>query len=708
MSVYQLNDRLLIDKLTETIISNIRDENFGPVELSKAAGLSQRKIRETLKSATGKTITQFIRDVRLTKALEMLSSEDLTAAEVAYRTGFSSPAYFNTCFHEFFGFPPGEVRKRKLHDIHNKPIHKKEPAITSHHSEPVNGINRKKKRVLFLSSFIIIVLIAAGSFFYNYKNPANVKKKEIPIAVLPFKNLSINQEDQYFIDGIVDEILTNLSRINELRVVSRTSVEQFRGTITPASEIGKILDVDYLLEGSGQKFNNKLLLRVQLIAVKSDKHIWAETYEREIRGVEDIINIQSEVARKIAATLKVSMTPQEMQAMDRIPTSSLTAYDYYLKGFNECYYNKRFDRGEVLFKKALALDSTFSFAYSGLFIVFKARHYYSSYYSADYMDSLLILADKSMMYDRNYWPGYLGRGEYYSLTGKHDQAIKECNKSLEINPGYWVTYYVLASIYSWNNYYADYAKALNFYEKAAEVERGEQLPTTLYWLGIVYGNFAGFPQLAKKYFNEAFDLKNDSIEFLNHIAYFEMVNGHFDKAVDLAMKSYSIDTNNREALRILGLSYLFKREYRESLAYFRKFSEILNTIGEFQTSSMVPIGYAYKMNGFEEEAERWYNEQKRLSEVSLKYGRWYSAWGFADLDLGIMYSLKGDKEKAYKHLRKFSKIKVCPLFLITDMKYSPIYDNLRNDTEFKILFRDMELKYLAEHEKLGGLMQPQE
>jgi len=709
MSGYQLNDRLLIDKLTETVLSNIRDENFGSVELSKAAGMNQRKIREVLKSETGKTISQFIRDVRLTKAMEMLCEGDLTAAEVAYKTGFGSPAYFNTCFHEFFGFPPGEVRKRRVHDTDNNLINRKETTATSSsYSEIKKGIARKKKSALLLSSFIIIVLIAAGSFFYNYNNSTTGKKKEIPIAVLPFKNLSFNQENQYFIDGIVDEILTNLSRISDLRVVSRTSVEQFRETITPASEIGKMLDVDYLLEGSGQKFDNKLLLRVQLIAVKNDKHIWAETYEREIRGIEDIITIQSEVARKIAAALKVSMSPQAIQAMDKIPTSSLTAYDYYLKGFNECYYNKRFDRGEVLFKKALALDSTFSYAYSGLFIVYKARHYYSSYYSADYMDSLLILSDKSLKFDRNYWPGYLGRGEYYSLTGKHDKAVEECNKSLEINPGYWVTYNVLASIYHWNNYYADYAMALNLYEKAAEVERGEQLPTTLYWLGVVYGNFAGFPQMAKKYFNEAFDLKNDSIEFLNHLAYFEMVNGHFDRAVELAMNSYSIDTNNREALRVLGLSYLFKRQYRESLICFRKFTEILNAQGEFQTSSMVPVGYAYKMNGFNEEAERWYNEQKRLSEVSLKYGRWYSAWGFADLDLGIMYSLKGDREKAYKYLRKFSKIKVCPLFLITDMKYSPIYDNLRNDMEFKILFRDMELKYLAEHERLRGLMQSEQ
>ena len=197
------------------------------------------------------------------------------------------------------------------------------------------------------------------------------------------------------------------------------------------------------------------------------------------------------------------------------------------------------------------------------------------------------------------------------------------------------------------------------------------------------------------------------MNFFNRSAYFEMVTGNFNKAVELAQKSYSIDSNNKESLRVLGLSYLFKRQYQESSLYFRKFVEILNAMGEFQTGSMVPIGYACLRNGNNEKAEKWFNEQKEFSEVSLKYGRWYSAWGFADLDLGIMYSLRGEKEKAYKHLRKFADVKVCPLFLITDMKYSPVFDSLRNDEEFQALYKNLEAKYQAESERVRKWIEKQ-
>ncbi len=689
----------MIKRLTEIVLFNIRDENFGSYELSKAAGLSQRKIRVILKSVTGKTISQFIREVRLQKAFEILSNEDSTASEVAYKTGFSSPTYFNKCFHEFYGYPPGELKKKLVYiknDLNNNSKLKESSSLSQH-----QGIrpNRKNKTVIYISLTFFILLLVIVSYFLFLSESHNEEKKKISIAVLPFKNLSSNQADQYFIDGLMEEILTNLSRINNLRVVSRTSVEQFRETILPVSEIGKKLDSEYLVEASCQKFGNKIQLRIQLIEVKNDMHVWAESYEREILETSDIVSIQSEIALTIASELKVTITPEERKLMDKIPTYSLSAYDYYLKGYNECLLN-RYERAEVLFKKALDLDSTFSLAYSGLFIVSKFRNYYSSFYSENYQDSLLILANKSLKFDRNYWPGYLGRAEYFSLTGRPEAAIRECNRSIEINPDYWVTYYVLADIYLWNNFYADYRKALNYYRKAADVERGEQLSATLYWMGIVLGNFAGFPDRARKYFDDAFDLQNDSMIYINHLAYFEMVNGNFEKSVELALKSHSMDTNKKESLLILGQSYLFRREYKESLKYFRKYTRILDTLGEFQSGIMNPVAFVYLQCGYKDEAEKWFSEQKRFSEVSLKYGRWYSSWGYADLDLGIMYSLKGEYEKAFKHLKDFSDIKVCPVFLLTDMKNSPIYDSLRNKSEFQKIFSSMEAKYQAEHERM--------
>ena len=700
MATFLERDQILIDKLIKIVQSNLSNENFAIMDLSNAAGMNHRIIRKRLKQITGKTINQFIREVRLRNAMEMLLNEDVTASEVAFKTGFGSPAYFNTCFHEFFGIPPGEVKKRGLNHPGEDFLQKQKLPMSNSEGKPRKHIMKQyNKPIKYLSGFIVFasIVLALLQLFSDKIIPE--KKKEISIAVLPFKNLSSNSDDQYLIDGIMEEILTNLSRIHELRVVSRTSVEPYRNIALSANDISKKLRVDYLIEGSGQKYGDNFLLRVQLIDTHKDSHLWAETYEREIRETGDIIDIQSEVSRSIASKLKINISPNERHLIEKIPTTNLTALDFYHRGVSELL-NKRIDRAELLFKKALKLDSTFLFAYSGLFMVYKDRHYYSAYYSEDYQDSLLILTKKSLSLDKNYWPAYLGRAEYYNLTGKHSEVIKECNRSLAINPDYWVTHRLLAETYMWNNYLADYPKALEHFQKAAESERGEELPELIYWIGNLYGNFAGYPDMAEKYFNEAFNLQNDSINYFNRSAYFEMVSGNFDKAVDLALKSNSINLKNKESLRVLGLSFLIKRKYRESLTYFKEYAEILKANGELQTSTMVPIGLTYLRNGYKEEAQKWFNEQKEFSEVSLKYGRWYSAWGFADLDLGIMYSLMGEKQKAYEYLQKFAKINVCPLFLITDMKYSPIYDSLRNDAEFQLIFADMESKYRSEHDRV--------
>jgi TolB-like protein len=153
-----------------------------------------------------------------------------------------------------------------------------------------------------------VVYIGYSVFFKNISSETgkSTKHLEKSIAVLPFKNLSNIIDNQYFIDVMMEEILTNLCRIHALRVISRTSVEQFRDGTRSASEIGKKLDVDYLVEGSGQKYGNKFVLRVQLIAVHNERHLWAESYEQEIMETSDIYKLQSRIAQEIAAELKAT------------------------------------------------------------------------------------------------------------------------------------------------------------------------------------------------------------------------------------------------------------------------------------------------------------------------------------------------------------------------------------------------------------------
>ena len=160
----------------------------------------------------------------------------------------------------------------------------------------------------------------------------DVKKLEKSVAILPFKNDSPDEANTYFINGLMEEILNNLQKIKDLRVISRTSVEQYRNQTKSIPEIAKELGVNYIVEGSGQKYGSVFRLRTQLIMAAKESHLWGESYQKKVTEVEDIFTVQTQIAESIAEELKAVITPQEKQLIEKIPTKQLEAYDAYLKG----------------------------------------------------------------------------------------------------------------------------------------------------------------------------------------------------------------------------------------------------------------------------------------------------------------------------------------------------------------------------------------
>jgi TolB-like protein len=159
-----------------------------------------------------------------------------------------------------------------------------------------------------LITILVLVLIMLGYFIIPklFKSSKPVEKS---IAVLPFKNDSTNDSSAYFINGIMEEILSDLSKVEDMKVLSRTSVEPYRNTIKSIAEIAKELNVVYILEGTGQKYGNNIRLRVQLMDAKNDKHLWSESYEKEILKAEDIVAIQTQIAQAITTEIKALIAP---------------------------------------------------------------------------------------------------------------------------------------------------------------------------------------------------------------------------------------------------------------------------------------------------------------------------------------------------------------------------------------------------------------
>jgi TolB-like protein len=236
----------------------------------------------------------------------------------------------------------------------------------------LNNLSIVVKWFLKYKGIEISHLSATGNVFISTDQAEtdihDISRIEKSIAVLPFINDSPDQENTYFINGVMEEILNNLQRIKDLRVISRTSVEQYRGQRKSISEIAEELGVNYIVEGSGQKYGNAFRLRAQLIMTTKETHLWGESFQQKITDVEDIFNIQIKIAESIAAELKAVIAPEEKQLIEKIPTTDLAAYEAYLKGRFYLYKATENDLSTAMqyFELAKEKDPEFVLAYTGI------------------------------------------------------------------------------------------------------------------------------------------------------------------------------------------------------------------------------------------------------------------------------------------------------------------------------------------------------
>src|SRR5438445_3821624 len=235
-------------------------------------------------------------------------------------------------------------------------------------STPSVPVARRRRNLIMLIAIGVIISVAAGFFLLPR---ASARKVDKSIAVLPFQNLSDEKENAYFADGMQDDILTNLSKIGDLKVISRMSVMSYRGDgVRNAREIGKALGVATLLEGSVRRAGIRVRVNYQLINANNDEHIWAEDYDRDLT---DVFAIQTDLAQKIASALQAKLSPAEKARLDNRPTQNPDAYLLFVQAHD---YANRTDmfrdtslKAEQLFEQATKLDPNFAAAFAGLSMV---------------------------------------------------------------------------------------------------------------------------------------------------------------------------------------------------------------------------------------------------------------------------------------------------------------------------------------------------
>ena len=270
------------------------------------------------------------------------------------------------------------------------------------------------------------MIISAGAGFFLLPR-VSARKIDKSIAVLPFQNLSDEKENAYFADGIQDDILTNLSKIGDLKVISRMSVMSYRGDgVRNAREIGKALGVATLLEGSVRRIGNRVRVSVQLINANNDEHIWAEDYDRDLT---DVFAIQTDLAQKIASSLQAKLSPNEKERLDRQPTQNSDAYLLFIQAHD--YANRsehlRDDslKAEQLFEQAIKLDPKFAAAFAGLSMV-ESWIYHSFEPTPARREKARLNADESLRLQPNLPEGHLALGfSYYYGDRDYERALAE-------------------------------------------------------------------------------------------------------------------------------------------------------------------------------------------------------------------------------------------------------------------------------------------
>jgi TolB-like protein/Tfp pilus assembly protein PilF len=283
--------------------------------------------------------------------------------------------------------------------------------------------SHRRRNIITLVATGVAISAAAGFFLLPRVSAHKVDKS---IAVLPFESLSDEKENAYFADGIQDDVLTNLSKIGDLKVISRTSVMPYRGKASNVREIGKALGVGTILEGSVRRVGNRVRVNVQLINAANDEHLWAEDYDRDLT---DVFAIQTDLAQKIAHELQAKLSPAEKAQIERKPTQNSEAYLAFVQAHDLCTRPDKFrgdiEKAEQLFEKATKLDPNFAEAFAGLAWV-EDWMYHTFDPTPARQEKARVVAEEALRLQPNLPEAHLALGFYYYYCERdYQNALKE-------------------------------------------------------------------------------------------------------------------------------------------------------------------------------------------------------------------------------------------------------------------------------------------
>jgi TolB-like protein/Tfp pilus assembly protein PilF len=479
----------------------------------------------------------------------------------------------------------------------------------------VPGTHRRRNVIMLVATGVIVSAIAG---FFLLPRISSAHKIDKSIAVLPFENLSDDKENAYFADGIQDDVLTNLSKIGELKVISRTSVMPYRGKTSNVREIGKALGVATILEGSVRRIGNRVRVNAQLINADTDEHLWAEDYDRDLT---DVFAIQTDLAQKIAEALQARLSPVEKSQMERKPTENGEAYLAFVQAHNlSCAIEDlgKLKQSEQLYARAIELDPKFALAIARYSQV-QSWFVHTVEPTRERRQKARALAEQALQLQPDLPEAHLAMGQsYYYGDNNYDAAQKEFEIAQRGLPNESEVYLALAAIQRRQGKWAE--STANF-EKAASLDPKDSWP--LQNLADNYQVLRNF-DAANKTIDRAIALDPTAfgpIEVKSKLAIAEK--GDFSVAEKAFAAAKSIPMNNEQKLRLAGSRadvFLLERKYQEGLREAESLpDDLLHTAFEQHLSDKYYlIGFARKALQDEAGARAAFLKAKDLLQAQLK------------------------------------------------------------------------------------------
>jgi len=496
------------------------------------------------------------------------------------------------------------------------------------------------------------------------------------IAVLPLTSLSQNKEDEYFSDGTTEDIITQLSKIRDLRVVSRTSIMLYKDSKKNLRQIGKELGVATILEGSVRRSGDRVRIVAQLVDALTDEHLWAETYDRDIK---DIFAIQSDVAEKIAAALKAKLSSDEKEQIEKKPTANMEAYTYYLKG-REYYLRFTTHDNDVavdLFKKALGLDPDYALAWAGLGDAYAQRvERYGM--EASWLDSAVEAAKKAIELDGNCAEAYKALGLAYYYKGFISRAIQANERAVELKPNHAPA---IGNAGIDRLMLGECDKGLPLLRKALALDPSMAPPYV--FLGEMYRQMGDFPE-AELWLRKILDLRPDYSHGCMVEARLHVVQGKHQQAHDELKRVVAANPDNPRVLDwaamiagLMGDFSLAKEYYRRAIAANPSFDT------DFYAVSGIGLGHILLREGERHHAEQLLAQARRIQEKQVQDGDERFS---CRLWLAAMCAIEGPQDEALAWLKKAIDAgwRDYQIALI-----DPWLENLRDDERFKQMMADV-------------------